>query len=56
MTPFNVMSQITPMPPFNPAKKNQAVKFGKPTSVNAMTAVDLSIKGTDRTVYKIKLK
>ncbi len=32
--PVNIMDTLTPKPPFNPARKNKAVDFGKPKFVS----------------------
>lgn len=34
----NIMDTLAPKPPFNPTRKNQAVKFGKPKAVHTNTA------------------
>lgn len=49
MKPINIMDTLTPKPPFDPAKKNEAVKFGTPKFVNAMKATTVFIKGINRT-------
>lgn len=47
------MDILTPKPPFDPKRKNNAVDFGKPKFVNAMKAKQLSKTGDDTTIYSL---
>lgn len=42
MEPYNIMNLLTPKPPFNPKRKNQAVKFNtKPVNTVKATVIKL---------------
>lgn len=50
MRPFNIMEQLTPIPPFDPARKNSLVAFTIPTKSVALRATEVKIMaGINRT-------
>jgi len=54
--PFNVMNVLTPKPPFDPKKKNQAVVFHPLLKPSTNKYERLFQKGVDRTVGTINNK
>lgn len=47
---FNIFNQLTPKPPFDPAKKNKAVVVPKPMTVTKTNkATTVFTKGINRT-------